>query len=109
MTIMTAAGVTYDRISGKADCHDSDTIAMPGKARLSTTLIRSQCRARPDGISSVSRADASRFIAEGIATTHARHRVATRQASARRTPGIALPHARHQHAARHATHQDSLR
>jgi len=24
-------GVTYDRISGKADCHDSDTIAMPGK------------------------------------------------------------------------------
>ena len=23
--------VTYDRISGKADCHDSDTIAMPGK------------------------------------------------------------------------------
>ena len=23
--------VTYDRISGKHDCHDSDMIAMPGK------------------------------------------------------------------------------
>ena len=100
MTIMTAPGaptIAYranttahdsDTIAmpGKYDHHDSDMIAMPGKARPPTTLIRSQCRARPDGISSVSRADASRFIAPGITTPHARHRVAARQASARPTP-----------------------
>ncbi len=63
-----------------------------GQTQSATTLIRSQCRARPDGISSVSRADASRFIAPGITTPHARHRVDTRQASARPTPGGASGH-----------------
>ena len=74
MTIMTASG--------------SPTIAYRTNT-TATTLIRSQCRASPDGISSVSRADASRFIAPGITTPHARHRVAARQASRYHTPGDA--------------------
>jgi hypothetical protein len=34
---------TNDRISGKADCHDSDTIAMPGKARRDIFRVSRRC------------------------------------------------------------------
>ena len=65
------AGVTYDRISGKHDCHDSDTIAMPGKPRRN--IFRVSCRCFP--------------------LYSARHHHASRQASRRPTPGITMTHA----------------
>ena len=70
MTIMTAAGVTYDRISGSPTTHDSDTIAMPGKARRDIFRVSRRC----------------------FPLYSARHHHAARQASRRRTPGISTPH-----------------
>ena len=84
MTIMTAAGVTYDRISGKHDCHDSDTIAMPGKYdHHDSDTIAMPGKARRN-IFRVSR--------RCFPLYSARHHHAARQASRRRTPGISTPH-----------------
>ena len=67
---MTAAAVISDRISGKHDCHDSDTIAMPDKARRN--IFRVSRRRLP--------------------LYSARHHHAARQASRRPTPGDASGH-----------------
>ena len=101
MTIMTAPGSPTIAYRANTTAHDSDTIAMPGKARLSTTLIRSPCRARPTAHDSDSiampgkaRRNIFRVSRRCFPLYSGRHHHAARQASRRRTPGISTTHAK---------------
>ena len=77
MTIMTAVGVTYDRISGSTTTHDSDTIAMPGKARRNIFRVSRRCFPLYSGRHRHDPRQASRCHTPGISTTHAMRRIRT--------------------------------
>ena len=70
MTIMTAPGAPTIAYRANTTAHDSDTIAMPGKARRNIFRVSRRC----------------------FPLYSARHHHAARQASRRRTPGISTPH-----------------
>ena len=70
MTIMTAPGAPTIAYRANTTTHDSDTIAMPGKARRNIFRVSRRC----------------------FPLYSARHHHAARQASRRRTPGISTPH-----------------